>query len=300
MKSPMGEKMPEFVKSGSATPRDSEVLCLTNIRTIQQDGSNKPRKNNYGKPARIFSSPPHFCKKHHVVLLKKDRSNTFYSAQSFGISCNMWSCPVCRMSKTKKLRWLLIQVIKLNNLNHTFTITLDPSKIPSKYLTKYNSSGHYLSFLFNRFMTYLRRLMKRPIKYVWVKEFQQKTGNAHLHLMFNMYLPINPIRNYWSKIGGGVQMEIEQVRSIEGSAVYFSKYVTDMANSIENFTVGEKHYSISRSCIKPVKKYIPKIDIDDLFRQLPIDIFFLVYNLLLNPSTDEEIILAPHQEELDI
>ncbi|KKP33330.1 MAG: hypothetical protein UR20_C0012G0009, partial [Candidatus Woesebacteria bacterium GW2011_GWE2_31_6] len=58
--------------------------------------------------------------------------------------------------------------------------------------------------------------------------------------------------------------------------------------------------SISRSCIKPVKKYIPKIDIDDLFRQLPIDIFFLVYNLLLNPSTDEEIILAPHQEELDI
>ena len=43
-----------------------------------------------------------------------------------------------------------------------------------------------------------------------------------------------------------------------------------------------------------------KIDIDDLFRQLPIDIFFLVYNLLLNPSTDEEIILAPHQEELDI
>jgi hypothetical protein len=282
----------------TATPRVSEELFWTNIRTIQQNGSNKPRKNNYGKPARIYSSPPYFCKKHSIVLLKKDRNNKFYSAQSVGISCRMWSCPVCRISNAKKLRWLLIQVIKSNNLNHMFTLTLDPSKIPPKYLSKYNSSGQFISFLFNRFMTYLKRLMKKPIKYVWIKEFQPISGNAHLHLMFNMYLPIYPIRNYWSKNGGGIQMRVEEVRSVEGSAVYFSKYVVKMANSVENFTVGEKHYSISRSCIKPVKNYIPKVNIDDLFKQLPIDKFFQVYNLLLNPRTDEELILAPHQEEI--
>lgn len=282
----------------TATPRVSEELCLTNIRTFQQY---KRSKSRYGQPSRQLTSPPHFCNKIKSVFIKTDNHGIPCIVRSSSIPCNLWSCPTCGIRKAKKLRKLLINIIQINNLCYMYTITLDPFKIPTSYLERYNSTGNYLSFLLNKYMLHIKRLMKKQIKYVWVKEFQKNTGNAHLHMMINTYLPMKALRHYFVKIGGGAQMKIEKAKSIKAVSIYFTKYITKMVESNQHFTVGERRYSISQSCLRPTKLTVNKITLKQLFTLLPHDKFFLVYNLLTNSKLpDKEIILYPYQDKLNI
>lgn len=285
-----------------APVRGSEPLVLTDIRTFQQEKRYdvKKKRSNYGKKSFVFSSPPYFCNRNRAVFLKPDDSGDIYSAHSKGIPCNSWSCPNCRIWKAKKLRQELIDIIRLNELDHLLTLTLDPSSIPSEYLGEINSTGKYITYLFNRYIGTLKSKMKKPIKYVWVKEFQ-KNGNAHLHILLSTFLPIKYLRSEWVRIGGGHVMDIQQVKNIEAVAVYVTRYLTKMANTSENFLVGERRYSISHSCLRPPKLSVPKsISTIELMKRLPADKFFLVYNLLRSDAPEEEIILAPHQEKLKL
>ena len=288
--------------SDDASARVSEVLVLTNIRTFQQEKRYDVRKkrSNYGKKSVVFSSPPYFCNRYRSVFLKADDSGNIYSAHSKGIPCNSWSCPNCRIWKAKKLRRELINIIKLNELDHILTLTLDPSRIPSAYLGEINRTGKYITYLFNRYLVTLKRKMKKPIKYVWVKEFQ-KNGNAHLHILLGTFLPINYLRAEWVRIGGGHVMDIQQVKNIEAIAVYVSGYLTKMAKASENFLVGERRYSISHSCLKPPKILTLKnISTVELSKRLSYDKYLLVYNLLRSDAPEKEIIIAPHQEKLKL
>lgn len=292
--------MPDATKVyDGATPRESEVLCSTSIISFQQKGKIfRSKKSNYGKQSHVFDSPPFFCNKNKFVILKKDNLGKFYSAISKSIPCNSWSCPDCRIKKAKKLRWKLINVIQLNNLNHLFTLTLDPSKIPNKYLGKVNSTGKYITYLFNWYITNLKRKMRKEIKYVWVKEFQ-KNGVAHLHIVLNTYLPIKYLRSEWKRIGGGAQMRIEEVKNINAVSIYVSNYITKMSEVTEKFIVGERRYSISHSCLRPPTFSVSKTNFTELQKYLSTDQFFRVYNLLTNLNIpDSEVILAPHQEEI--
>ncbi|MBP9759307.1 hypothetical protein KBD45_06450 [Candidatus Dojkabacteria bacterium] len=282
--------------SEASTSRDSGVLVLTNIRTFQQNNSKEVRKVRHTK-SKILSSPPYFCNKYKSVFLQKDNKGVIYSANSKGIPCNLWKCPRCRIQKAKKLRRILIEIIKLNKLDHLLTLTLDPNLIPKKLI---NNTGKYITYLFNWYITTLKRKFKKSIKYVWIKEFQ-KNGNAHLHILLNSFLPINNLRGEWTRIGGGHIMDIQQVKNIEAVAVYVSGYLTKIATATENFLGGERHYSISHSCLKPIKTFVStKITPHDLLKYLTIDQFYQVYNLFRNSVDNEEIILAPHQEKLNI
>ena len=133
----------DFSGSKETTTRVSETLVLTSNISFQQ----KRTRANYGERSKIFGSPPYFCKRRKVVILKKDELGKVYSAQSKGIPCNSWSCPDCRVMKAKKLRGKLIEIIELNELNHLLTLTLDPSMIPTEYLGETNKTGKYITYL---------------------------------------------------------------------------------------------------------------------------------------------------------
>jgi len=287
-----------FSDSKNTTSHDSETLVLTPNISFQQ----KRKRANYGERSKIFSSPPYFCNRRKVIILKKEVLGKVYSVQLKNIPCNSWGCPDCRVMKAKRLRRKLIEIIELNELNHLLTLTLDPSMIPHEYVGKTNRTGKYITYLFNRYMTTLKRKMEKSIKYVWVKEFQ-KNGNAHLHIVLSTFLPIDYLRSEWVRIGGGHIMDIQRIKDIRAVARYISGYLTKMAKATyENFLVGERRHSVSHSCLKPPRIFVPtKISIQELTKYLPVDKYYLVYNLWKYSDIPEtEIILAPHQEKLNL
>lgn len=288
-------------------PRGSAVLVLTNKRSFQQDEEVKARmlasrKRHYGKPFRTKKDPPKFCRSYKSAFLTVDENGKAIKAQVKGIPCNTWACPYCQINKAYRLKFKLIEIIKLNNLDHLLTLTLDPSRIPYGY--KFNT-GKYISYLFNRYILSLKRKFNKPINYVWVKEFQ-KNGNAHLHILLSCYLPVKYLRSEWVRIGGGHQMDIQLVKNIEAAAVYLSGYVVKGikdSSDIDTFRIGERRYSVSHSCIKPV--YHPVLPLRkinsfvDLMKIMPTNHYFEVYNLLQSAEdVDKELVLAPHQPNL--
>jgi hypothetical protein len=165
-----------------------------------------------------------------------------------------------------KLKYLFKEVIQLNTLDHLLTLTLDPKKIPYEYLNENGNYTHrYITKLFNHFLVTLKRKINKDIKYAWVCEFQ-KNGNAHLHVVVNRFLPIETIKRYWTRIGGGHDMKIEIVKNIYTMDSYLIKYLVKGFNKNESsngFRGGEKRYSISQSCkrvSKEEKRKVLKVD----------------------------------------
>lgn len=293
--------------------RSSETtLYLTNIRTFQQSEKVREaifssRKKHFGKPFQIRTSPSRFCGRFKSAFIKVNNLGKAYLVNINGIPCKLWSCPNCGPKKATKLKYELIKLIKLNNLDHLLTLTLNPAFIPATYKQSGNRTGSYITYLFNRYMLTLKRKMKREIRYIWVKEFQ-KNGNAHLHILFNNYLPIKYLRKEWVRIGGGVEMNIQRVRNIKAMAIYVTGYIVkglkNTSSNTNGLICGEKRYSISHSCLKPKKQLNPltKITkISELSPYLSADKIMEVYNMLQNPDiTKKELILAPHQESLNL
>lgn len=291
-------------KTEDSLPRGSAVLVLTNIRSFQQDEKIKAkmlasRKSHYGKPFKTKNDPPKFCNNYKSAFITIDDKGKALKACVKGAPCNTWACPHCQVKKAYKLKFELIEIAKCNNLDHVLVLTLKPSRIPLEYR---HYTGKYITYLFNRFILTLKRKFKKPIKYVWVKEFQ-KNGNAHLHILLNCYLPVRYLRKEWVRIGGGHEMDISLVRNLEAAAVYVTGYIVKGLKSpsdVNTFRVGERRYSVSHSCVRPKKPSLQKLkSVNQLLDLMPSDKFFDVYNTLSSPDpVDREIILAPHQENL--
>jgi hypothetical protein len=177
------------------------------------------------------------------------------------------------MKKALYVKYFLRDVIVLNNLDRFITLTLKPSKIPNEFK---NDTHKYITKLFNHLITTLKRkkikyFNKRKnrwfsfelnhsalkLMYVWVAEFQ-KNGNAHLHILFNQFLPVEVIREVWEHIGGGHSIFATPVRTIEGISNYITDYIIKGIKGNKNkpsgFKFFQRRYSISRSCIRPPKK----------------------------------------------
>ncbi len=253
-------------------------------------------------------APPPFCC-HYIksAFISTDEKGKGYLVQIKGLPCNLWSCPVCGPKKAMRLKYILIDIIKLNNLDHILTLTLKPDRIPEKYLHPIKKTGYFITYLFNRFRLTLQRKLKTKIKYVWVKEFQNN-GNAHLHILVNRFLPERILRREWTRIGGGHSLDIQQVRNIEAAAVYITSYITkgfkDAPLSTGGFLVNERRHSTSRSCQLPPKQINSLIKISSVHELSEVLTFaqtMMVYNALQNPDViDTTLLLAPHQETIPI
>lgn len=288
-----------------AIPRKSEVLFLTTYRSFQQGEEYKAWKLllKNKKLLRYFKAkkvPPKFCGKHKILYFAKNRFGIVTDIQLKVLDCNTWACPNCQKRKLARLKYLLIDVINLNNLDHYLTLTLDPKKISYKYK---NRTGDYITYLFNRFRSFLKREMKESPKYIWIKEFQ-KNGNAHLHILIHGFIPVHFIRSVWSRIGGGHILKMELVKSVERMAVYVTKYLSkgfeNLNNDNKTFLVGERRYTISHSCIRPRNNYVKPTKVTSL-SQLNLNLTIQqkkdVYNMLENPAiTDKHLVIIPNEE----
>lgn len=195
---------------------------------------------------RAYSSA--FCNSQKIVCFKIKNSKV-ESIEEKPSYCKSWACPACAPYNARRVRRLIEQVVLLNNLEYSFTFTLDPKTIPAEFK---EDTHRYITWLFNKLILYLNRYFKfkTPLKYVWVMEYQ-KNGNAHMHGLWNQFVDVNKLREIWVSIGGGKIMKLEKARDLLATARYVSKYLSkalDSENS--NFYYFQKRYAISRNCVR--------------------------------------------------
>jgi hypothetical protein len=277
-----------------ASPAPSERLYLTNNRSFQQNkyGTYDSKKKLRGKRFRIRKTKPRFCNSNKIALLKLTEGQ-ITDAKFTRIPCNSWTCPNCGIKKALQVKYYFREVIKLNNLAYFLTLTLDPKKIPPEYK---KNTHKYITKIFNHFLTILKRhkanKSQEILKYVWVIEFQ-KNGNAHMHILLNKYLPIRVVRKLWQHAGGGMQMKVLPIKTLEGISNYISDYIVkgikgELEEKDYGFNYFERRYTISKSCMRPTKNPYKKLTLKEEIEQFPSGSLNWVYNTL-NNLNDEDI-----------
>ena len=259
-----------------------QLLFSTLNRTTQQSADQKDRAFRTkelmrGKKFKTRKTPPMFCKSKKIfyMVIKNGKLEKIIIGR---IGCNSWTCPDCQVKKAIQLKYLLLAIARLNNISYHMVLTLDPKTIPIEYWNeKENSSHRYITRLFNHFKTIITRKKFRyynknkkrfyafnlkkeseSLKYLWVLQYQPQTGVAHLHILLNKFLPIVEMRKVWRHIGGGLDVWIEKVKTVEGMSRYVTDYIVSGIKEHNchpkgGFNFFERRYSIGRKCIRPDK-----------------------------------------------
>lgn len=278
------------------------TLYLTNNKSSQQKSvKNRIREKKadmYGKPFKTKLSPPPFCNRDRIAILQL-ADGQLKKIKYTRRLCNSWTCPGCQIRKAILTKYLLRDVIFMNKLDYFLTLTLDPKKIPSDFK---DNTHEYITKIFNHFITVIKRKkfkyfhkeknryytlnlssQEEKLKYVWVIEFQSN-GNAHLHILFNKFLPIDVIRKVWEHVGGGNMMRIEKIKSLIGISNYVSDYivkgVSEHSKQVSQLKFFQKRYAISTSCVRPKKQSQKADPTDDRFKE--------VYNTLNSDEYEEK------------
>ncbi len=103
--------------------------------------------------------------------------------------------------------------------------------------------------VFNLFIKRLKRVLKKPLKYLVVPEFQDKNGRGavHYHMISNLdYIPNEKLRNIW---GQGF-VKINRIDNVDNVGAYVTKYMSK--DSVDERLSGRKCYFCSRNLDKPV------------------------------------------------
>jgi hypothetical protein len=304
-------KSPVYEAGGSPT------LYLTNNRSFQQSDDIRCRIQESkdklkGKRFKTRSKAPRFCGSQPIASItigQDGKKRVKYSS----VKCKSWGCPDCQLTQALKAKKLIHDVILLNNLVHFLTLTLDPVKLSDeekqnthRYITK--KFNHFLTILKRKSFTYTSKSGKEhtlnlkkgssKLLYLWVIEFQQN-GNAHMHILFNRFLPVAVIRKVWQHVGGGLMMHISKVRSLKATAIYVSGYIVKgikhNPDQPSGFLYFQRRYSMSRSCIRPKKRRafsIGEISDPKLLNAITVGDLETVYNTLGKSDYQEgEVIL---------
>ena len=275
-------------RAGASRPSAPEThLYLTNNRSFQQANTllaKLAKQRLRGKRFKIKKQKPTFCKSSKMALIKVAK-NQIVEYRLVYIPCDSWTCPECSLKKALKVKYMFRDVIRLNNLFYFLTLTLDPQKIPPEYK---DNTHRYITKIFNHFVTILKRTKEikksSKLKYVWVIEFQ-KNGNAHMHILLNKFLNIRTVRELWTHVGGGLQMNIQKIKTLEGISNYISDYIVkgikgDIEEKMYGFKYFERRYSISKSCIRPEKALYSKLTLKQQMTDLKDVDFEEIYNEL--------------------
>ncbi len=103
-------------------------------------------------------------------------------------------------------------------MRHLATLTLDPSRIPAA-----ERSDRYIRECWRKMRVLLARRYGTSLPFIAVLEFH-KSGIAHLHVLFGVYIPQTWLSEAWQSIGGGLVVDIRQV-DIHRVAGYVAKYL---------------------------------------------------------------------------
>ena len=134
--------------------------------------------------------------------------------------CNSWDCYCCshrmRMNLIEELDRLIEERPELRRF---LTLTLDLDKAPDDHQEQHR----YLTERFNALRTELRDRYP-DLSYVWVRE-EGESGNPHLHLLVDRYLPQGELSKISDRVGLGEVVDIRRV-SARNAAKYLTKYLT--------------------------------------------------------------------------
>ena len=151
--------------------------------------------------------------------------------------CNSWDCYCCahrmRMNLIEELDRL---VEERPELRRFLTLTLDPSRAPTDQAEQHR----YLTERFNALRTELRDRYP-SLSYVWVRE-EGESGNPHLHLLVDRFLPQRELSRLSARVGLGEVVDIRRV-SARNAARYLTKYLTK--GSMADLPKGVRRYGSS-------------------------------------------------------
>jgi hypothetical protein len=133
--------------------------------------------------------------------------------------CGSYRCNGCRPGKLKRLRARISEIAEQNKLRRFATLTLDPSRIPTS-----ERSDRYIRECWRKMRVVLARRYGNSLPFVAVLEFQ-KSGIAHLHVLFGVYIPQAWLSEAWQSIGGGRIVDIRHVE-VHRVAGYVAAYLS--------------------------------------------------------------------------
>jgi hypothetical protein len=133
--------------------------------------------------------------------------------------CGSYRCSDCRPPKLKRVRARIAQVAEQYKLRRFATLTLDPSRIPSS-----QRSDRYIRECWRKMRVVLARRYGTTLPFVAVLEFQ-RSGIAHLHVLFGVYIPQAWLSEAWQSIGGGRVVDIRYV-DVQRVAGYLAAYLS--------------------------------------------------------------------------
>ncbi len=289
-------KNPKF--SNKLESAGTAHLYLTNNRSSQQNERiaqtiREIKSKMKRKQFMVLLAPPRFCKRNPIAKVEFMNDKVTKVTLS-RINCNSWRCPNCSRVKAIKARYLIRETAVLNNLFYFLTLTLDPSKIPSEYLSERENRTHeYILRIFNTFATDLRRKTNEPLKYIWVLEFQ-KNGRAHLHILLNQYINKKLIDEIWTRVGGGKISWVTKAQSVEALSFYLSNYIVKGLKNNQSdksyFQYFQRRFSISQNCIRPLQQKLSAFSEERIKEMKTLELDW-VYNALAEEQFDEKVVI---------
>jgi hypothetical protein len=104
-------------------------------------------------------------------------------------------------------------------MRRLLTLTLDPATAPADQ----DEQHRYLTERFNALRTELKDRYS-GLSYVWIRE-EGESGNPHLHLLVDRYLPQDELSELAERVGLGRIVDIRRVNA-RNAARYLTKYLT--------------------------------------------------------------------------
>jgi hypothetical protein len=139
--------------------------------------------------------------------------------------CGSWDCYCCgyrmRQNLVEEIQRVCTQRPAIRRM---MTLTLDPATAPARQ----ESQHRYLTERWNALRTALSRRFGGDLSFIWVRE-EGESGNPHLHILVNQFIPQKWLSATWSELGGGEVVHITGIERVEKAAHYVGKYLTKEA-----------------------------------------------------------------------
>lgn len=133
--------------------------------------------------------------------------------------CDCLRCQRCRPRKLRQVRARIAEEATKHELTRFATLTLDPKTMPPGV-----RSDRYLRDSWRKMRVLLERRCGHSVHFVSVIEFQ-KSGLAHLHVLFAIFIPQAWLSQAWQSVGGGKIVDIRYVE-VRRVAAYLTTYLT--------------------------------------------------------------------------
>ncbi len=198
---------------------------MNNLREVRRIYSEVARSNsldcikrnsNKGNSARGLAGIEAPCRAAKYILKGvADEDGLFPHYKTF---CKSYNCEFCGPRKRALIRHAIALAIEKYKLISFATLTLDPKTCKCGP----EGSAKYIRRAWNKFRVLQKREFNRGLEFVAVIEFQ-KNGYAHLHIVFDRYIPHTWLKEKWVNVGGG---KIVDVRKCDAKASYYlAKYL---------------------------------------------------------------------------